>query len=78
MHPTRVSVSVTALTSRERAHKSLRAPILQECLFVASHSNLDLGEYLPYQGIMDFQDVKVLEPAPELATLPGVKRKEPK
>ena len=48
MHPTRVSVSVTALTSRERAHKSLRAPILQECLFVASHSNLDLGEYLPY------------------------------
>jgi hypothetical protein len=32
----------------------------------------------PYQGILDFQDVKVLEPAPELATLPGVKRKEPK
>jgi len=32
----------------------------------------------PYQGIIDFQDVKVLEPASELATLPGVKRKESK
>ena len=29
----------------------------------------------PYQGIVDFQDVTVLEQAPELATLPGVKRK---
>ncbi len=32
----------------------------------------------PYQGIMSYQEVTVVEPAPELATLPGVKRKEPK
>src|SRR6187549_991359 len=32
----------------------------------------------PYQGIMSFQEMAVLEPAAELATLPGVKRKEPK
>jgi hypothetical protein len=32
----------------------------------------------PYQGIMSFQEMTVIEPAPELATLPGVKRKEPK
>jgi hypothetical protein len=29
----------------------------------------------PYQGIIDFQDMTVHEPASELATLPGVKRK---
>jgi hypothetical protein len=29
----------------------------------------------PYQGIIDFQDMTVHEPAPELSTLPGVKRK---
>jgi hypothetical protein len=29
----------------------------------------------PYQGIIDFQDVTLHEPAPELATIPGVKRK---
>ena len=32
----------------------------------------------PYQGIIDFQGVTVLEPAPELATLVGVKRKAAK
>jgi hypothetical protein len=32
----------------------------------------------PYQGIVDYQEVTVLEPAPEIATLPGVKRKEQK
>jgi hypothetical protein len=32
----------------------------------------------PYQGIVDFQDVTLLEPAAELATLPGVKRKPAK
>ncbi len=31
----------------------------------------------PYQGILDFQDITVQEPAPELATLPGMKRKAP-
>jgi hypothetical protein len=29
----------------------------------------------PHQGILDFQDITYLEQAPELATLPGVKRK---
>jgi hypothetical protein len=29
----------------------------------------------PYQGIIDYQEVAVLEPAPEVATLPRVKRK---
>ena len=29
----------------------------------------------PYQGIIDFQDVTVHEPAPELATITGIKRK---
>jgi hypothetical protein len=29
----------------------------------------------PYQGIIDYQEVTVIEPAPELATIPGVKRK---
>ncbi len=32
----------------------------------------------PIMGIMTAEDIKVLEPAPELATLPGIKRKEPK
>jgi hypothetical protein len=32
----------------------------------------------PYQGIIDYQEVTVLEPAPEIATIPGVKRKEQK
>jgi hypothetical protein len=32
----------------------------------------------PYQGIMSYQEMSVLEPAAELATLPGVKRKEKK
>ena len=32
----------------------------------------------PYQGILSYQEMTVVEPAPELATLPGVKRKEPK
>jgi hypothetical protein len=31
----------------------------------------------PYQGIIDFQDVTVHEPAPELATLPGMKPRKP-
>lgn len=29
----------------------------------------------PYQGIIDFQDITQHEPAPELATIPGVKRR---
>ena len=32
----------------------------------------------PYMGLMDFQEVAYDEQAPELVTLPGVKRKEPK
>jgi len=31
----------------------------------------------PIMGLMHMQEMKVLEPSPELATLPGVKRKEP-
>lgn len=31
----------------------------------------------PYQGIIDFQDITVLEPAAELATLPGMKPRKP-
>jgi hypothetical protein len=31
----------------------------------------------PYQGIIDFQDVTVHEPASELATLPGMKPRKP-
>lgn len=32
----------------------------------------------PIQGLMAYQSITVQEPAPELATLPGVKRKPPK
>jgi hypothetical protein len=32
----------------------------------------------PFMGVIDYQEMTVQEPAPELATLPGVKRKEPK
>ena len=32
----------------------------------------------PFMGMIDFQEMTIQEPAPELATLPGVKRKEPK
>ncbi|HET9931009.1 MAG TPA: hypothetical protein VFQ35_09990, partial [Polyangiaceae bacterium] len=32
----------------------------------------------PVMGLMSLQELKELEPAPELATLPGVKRKPPK
>jgi len=32
----------------------------------------------PFMGVLDFQEMTVQEPAAELATLPGVKRKEPR
>lgn len=32
----------------------------------------------PFMGVIDFQEMTVLEPAPELATLPGKKRREKK
>ncbi len=32
----------------------------------------------PFMGVMDFQEMTIQEPAPELATLPGKKRKEKK
>ena len=32
----------------------------------------------PFMGVMDFQEMAIQEPAPELATLPGKKRKEKK
>jgi hypothetical protein len=32
----------------------------------------------PFMGVMDFQEMTIQEPAPELATLPGKKRKPPK
>jgi hypothetical protein len=32
----------------------------------------------PFMGVIDYQEMTVQEPAPELATLPGVKRKEPR
>jgi hypothetical protein len=32
----------------------------------------------PFMGVIDFQEMTIQEPAPELATLPGIKRKEPK
>jgi MarR family transcriptional regulator, organic hydroperoxide resistance regulator len=48
MHRTDVPVSVTALTSGERTHKSLRASTSRNALSVPSRPNLDLDEYLPY------------------------------
>jgi len=32
----------------------------------------------PFMGVIDYQEMTIQEPAPELATLPGVKRKEPR
>jgi hypothetical protein len=32
----------------------------------------------PVMGLISMEELKVLEPAAELATLPGVKRKEPR
>ncbi len=32
----------------------------------------------PFMGVVDFQEMTIQEPAAELATLPGVKRKEPR
>lgn len=32
----------------------------------------------PFMGVIDYQEMTVQEPAPELATLPGVKRKPPR
>jgi hypothetical protein len=32
----------------------------------------------PVMGLIAMQDIKVLEPAPELATLPGLKRRPPR